>query len=177
MNFEEIVYLPFGNNVIVGPKIKKQLKFLKEIIPEEFKKKELYDLGCGDGKVTLKLKNIFCPKKIYGCDSNSSLIWRAKRKGIEARVLDLEREIPKGELAVFWGVLHHLKNQEKVLKRIKNNFQYVFLREPLIKKNRKSLFEVGNPFFETEIDKLLEKTLKNFKKYKYQDSIFIFWKR
>jgi len=176
MNFEKLAYLPLGNNVIIGPKIKKQLKFLKDIVPEEFKEKELYDLGCGDGKVTLKLKNIFCPRKLYGCDSNSNLVWRAKRKGIEAEALDLEKETPEGELAVFWGVLHHLKNQEKVLERIKNNFQYFFLREPLMK-NKKSLFELGNPFFEKDIDNLLKKTLKNFKKYKYQDSIFVFWER
>lgn len=177
MDIQGLFYLPFGNNFIVGSHIKKQLKFLNEIIPQEFKGKELYDLGCGDGKITLKFKKIFKPKKIYGCDVRSSLVWRAKKRGIEAKVFDLEKEVPKGELAVFWGVLHHLKNKEKVLKKVKDNFQYLFLKEPLIVKNKRTFLELGKPFFKKDIEIMLKNVFGEFQEYEYQNSILVFWKK
>ena len=171
MNLEKILYAPFGNNIIIGSHIEEQLKFLEEIVPSDFKGKEMYDFGCGDGKITKRLKDIFQAKKVLGFDVNPSLVKRAKKRGIRAEVLDLERwakegEDQKGELAVIWGVLHHLKNPKEVLKKIKNNFQYLFLREPLLGK-RKPLFELGSPFEKEKFKKDLDEILKNYKDYEY----------
>ncbi len=177
MKFHRLIYLPFGNNFIIGPSIKRQLNFLKDILPEEFKGKELYDLGCGDGKITLKFKEIFYPTKVYGCDDDPELVWRAKRRGIKAVVMDLNKEVPKGELAVFWGVLHHLKNQKAILEKIKENFKYLFLREPLLVKGKKSFMEIGKPFLKKEIYSLIDNIFEDFKKYEYENSIFIFWEK
>ena len=61
MGIERFAYCFFGNNVIIGPHIRKQLKFLREIIPPTFQRRQMDDLGCGDGKITLRLKEIFLP--------------------------------------------------------------------------------------------------------------------
>ena len=181
MNLEKILYAPFGNNIIIGSHIEEQLKFLKEIVPSDFKGKEMYDFGCGDGKITKRIKDIFQAKKVLGFDVNPSLVKRARKRGIRAEVLDLERwakegKDQKGELAVIWGVLHHLKNPKGVLEKIKNNFQYLFLREPLLGK-RKPLFELGSPFEKEKFKKDLDEILKNYKDYEYKGAIFVFWRK
>ena len=61
MKMERLAYLLFGNNIIIGPHIRKQLSFLKEIVPTTFLRRQMDDLGCGDGKVTVLLKDIFLP--------------------------------------------------------------------------------------------------------------------
>jgi len=44
--------------VVIDSHIKRQLEFLKEKAPPGFKYRQMDDLGCGDGKVTLLLKEI-----------------------------------------------------------------------------------------------------------------------
>lgn len=183
-NLEKLLYAPFGNNIIIGPHIKDQLNFLKEILPEEFKEREMYDLGCGDGKVTILLKEIFHPKKVFACDAENSLVKKAKKKGIEAKIVDLEKEIPEGELAVMWGVLHHLKNPKETLERIKNNFQFFFLREPLKKEGRGSelkisnILELGRPFHREEIKKMLDEVFgNNYQVFERSGAIMVLWEK
>ena len=91
---------------------------MKEIIPPTFQQRQMDDLGCGDGKITLRLKEIFLPKRVRGFDISPGLVRRARNIGIEADVQNLDEDIPTGELAVMWGVLHHLKDRECCLDRI-----------------------------------------------------------
>ena len=86
------------------------------------------DLGCGDGKTTILLKEVFSPRKLRGFDVNPFLVARAASKGIEAEVKNLDSGLPSGELAVMWGVLHHLKDRETCLKRIQKNYPMAFIR-------------------------------------------------
>lgn len=194
MDLEKLFYLPFGNNLIIGGDMKRKVEFSKSFIPESFKEKEVYDLGCGDGRVTLLLKEIFSPstskkkdnsKALRGCDSEESLVKRAKERGIKAEQVNLEEEMPEGDLAIMWGVLHHLKNQREVLERIANNFNYFFLREPLVPSSKlarlkpSNLFELGDPFQEKEIKKMLQETLSKkgtiLKMDTKYNSIFACW--
>jgi len=175
MALENLFYAFLGNNIIIGHHIKEQLRFLREILPEDFKEREIHDLGCGDGKVTIYLKEIFEAKHCYGFDVNERLVSLACKRGIEAKTLDLEKEVPRGELAVIWGVLHHLKSPRKVLKEIKNNYQRAFIREPL--KGGLTLLELGKPFEEEVIKRYLRESFENYKSYIYKNAIFIFWKK
>jgi hypothetical protein len=174
MRLERLAYFFFGNNLIIGPHIRKQLKFLKEIVPPAFQRRQMDDLGCGDGKVTLRLKEIFLPKRIRGFDVDPSLVRRARGKGIEAEVRNLDDDMPEGELAVMWGVLHHLKDREYCLNRIKENYPLVFIREPLRNSVIKGL-ELGQPLTREEIEHLAEKHLANAKAFYCGNSIFIFY--
>jgi len=175
MKIEQLLYFPFGNNLIIGRHIEDQLKFLSEVLPSDFKGKEMYDLGCGDGKITVFLKKFFESKLVFGCDASGGLVKRAKKRGVESKVVDLEKEVPVGELAVMWGVLHHLRNQEKVLEKIKNNFNYFFLREPLLKE--KSFFELGDPFKKEELEDKIKRVFGDYKIFEHKNAAFIFWKK
>lgn len=183
INLEKFIYAPFGNNIIIGSHIKDQLNFLKEILPEEFKGREMFDLGCGDGKVTILLTEIFQPKKVFGCDIEESLVRRARKRGVEAKVVNLEKEIPKGELAVVWGVLHHLKDPKKVLEGIKNNFQFFFMREPLKEQAASPRFkvsnilEMGDPFEKEKIKKILDDVFENYQSFEKNGAIMAMWKK
>ena len=163
-----------GYNLIIGSHIRKQLKFLKEIIPENFQHREMDDLGCGDGKVTLLLKEIFLPKKLHAFDINPALVRKARSKGIQADVKNLEEDIPKGELAVMWGVLHHLKDMAGCLERIKRNYNLIFIREP-IKICSVNWLETGHPLGKEEIESLFKEHLPDSQIFYCGNSILVFY--
>ena len=163
-----------GYNLIIGPHIRNQLKFLKEIIPQDFQHREVDDLGCGDGKVTLLLKDVFLPKKLRAFDINPGLVRRARDKGIQAEVKNLEEDIPTGELAVMWGVLHHLKDMGGYLERIKKNYNLIFIREP-IKTSSINWLETGHPLRKEDIESLFRGHLPDSQVFYCGNSVLIFY--
>jgi len=174
MKIERLAYFFLGNNVIIGSHIRKQVGFLKENTPPSFQHRQMDDLGCGDGKVTLLLKEIFLPKKLRGFDINPSLVRRARDKRIEAEVKNLEEDMPRGELAVMWGVLHHLKDREGCLKKVKENYDLIFVREP-IKTGGINWLELGHTLRKGEIEYLVKKHLARSKIFYYGNNILIFY--
>ena len=147
---------------------------LNEKIPDKFKHRELDDLGCGDGKITVLLKEIFEPSRLRGFDVHPGLIQRARSRGIEAEVANLDENLPTGDLAVMWGVLHHLKDRESCLRRISENYPLAFIREP-IKNKVINGFEMGQPLIKEEIEKLLKKYLPDSQTFYYGHCIFVFY--
>jgi hypothetical protein len=164
----------FGTNFYIGNQIKDQISVLGTRVPPEFLHRDLDDLGCGDGKITLRLKDIFQPGRLRGFDVNPGLVKRAIKKGIDARVMDLNTGIPAGELAVMWGVLHHLNDTETCLKRIRENYPMAFIREPLKNKVINGL-EMGKPLIKEEIEVLVNKYFINARTFYYGHCIFIFY--
>jgi SAM-dependent methyltransferase len=171
---EKLAHFFSGYNLVIGPHIRKQLKFVREIIPEGFKHREMDDLGCGDGKVTLLLKDIFLPEKLRAFDINPALVKRAQAKGIQAEVKNLEEEIPNGELAVMWGVLHHLNDMGACLEGIKENYNLIFIREPL-KTGNVNLMEMGHPLRQEDIETLFKEHLPDSQIFYCGNSILIFY--
>jgi 2-polyprenyl-3-methyl-5-hydroxy-6-metoxy-1,4-benzoquinol methylase len=147
---------------------------LKTKLPSVFKHREMDDLGCGDGKITLRLKEVFQPRKLRGFDVHPSLIRRARSVGIEAELQNLDESLPSGELAVMWGVLHHLNNREACLKMIKDNYSMVFIREPIKNKAIKG-FEMGQPLIKEEIEGLVQRYFPEAQTFYYGHCIFIFY--
>jgi len=86
----------------------------------------------------------------------------------------LDEDVPTGELAVMWGVLHHLKDREGCLKRIKKNYSLIFVREPLRNSIIKGL-ELGHPIMREEIERLVEKHLPDAQVFYHGNSIFTFY--
>jgi SAM-dependent methyltransferase len=173
MNRETLAYFLLGNNLIIGPHIKKQLRFLKENIPATFQHRQMDDLGCGDGKITLLLKDIFLPSRLRGFDVNPGLVRRAREKGIDAEAKNLDEAMPTGELAIMWGVLHHLKDFAGCLKRIRENYKLIFIREP-IKSGSISWLETGHPLRKEEIESLIEKHLAGSQVFYCGNAVLIF---
>ncbi len=171
---QTLIYSLFGTNFYIGSQIREQIKMLETRLPQAFRQRELDDLGCGDGKITLLLKDVFQPRKLRGFDVNPLLVKRAINKGIEAEIRNLDAGLPTGELAIMWGVLHHLKDRETCLKRIRNNYSMAFIREPIKNKVIKGL-EMGQPLVKEEIEELLQKYLPNAKTFYYGHCIFIFY--
>lgn len=46
-------------------------------------------------------------------------------------MLNLEEKVPTGEMAVCLGVLHHLNDKRKFLRRVYRNFRYAVFSEPI----------------------------------------------
>ncbi|MFH1087247.1 MAG: class I SAM-dependent methyltransferase [Chloroflexota bacterium] len=154
---ETLLYRLLGNNAIIGRHIKRQFGFLATRVPASFKHRNMDDLGCGDGKVTVLLNNVFLPCSVKGFDVNPLLVKRARQKGIAAEVRDLERHFPHGDLAVVWGVLHHIKDRERFVDRLKENYSMAFIREPV--KAGLPWLELGHPLSRGEVDSLIVKRL------------------
>ncbi|MFA5316450.1 MAG: methyltransferase domain-containing protein [Dehalococcoidales bacterium] len=174
MRLENLGYSFFGNNLVIGSHIRKQLSFLKEIVPAELQHREMDDLGCGDGKVTVLLEEIFRPTKLRGFDINPALVGRARSRGINAGVIDLDMDITSGELAVVWGVLHHLRNLETCLSRLTKNYPLIFIREP-VKTGFINGLELGHPLNLEEITRLASRYLPDAKIHYCYDSIMILY--
>jgi hypothetical protein len=171
---QSVIYTLFGTNLYINAQIRDQIRMLETRVPLAFRQRELDDLGCGDGKTTVLLKRVFQPQKLRGFDVNPFLVKRALSKGIEAEVKNLDAGLPSGELAVMWGVLHHLKDRETCIKRIKENYRMAFIREPIKNKDLKG-FEMGKPLVKEEIENMVQKYLSSAQTFYYGHCIFIFY--
>lgn len=66
------------------------LLLMKHLKHKNKKKISIFDVGCGLGGLTKRIKTLFPEAKIYACDVSSSAILKAKkRKGIEFFVYDI----------------------------------------------------------------------------------------
>ncbi len=133
-------------------------------------------MGCGDGRITKEMGQIFKAKKVRGFDVYPSLVKRACHNGVDACVMDLENGMPRGELAVMWGVLHHLKERETCIKRISENYSMVFIREP-IKTISLKVFEMGDPIEKEEFERLVNKYLPGAQILYYSFCVFVFYSK
>lgn len=173
---EKLAYLLFGNNLVVGLHIKKQLEFLREHIPPSFQHRKMDDLGCGDGKVTIRLKEIFLPESLRCFDVNPGLVRRSSKKGFCAEAIDLNKDFPSGELAVMWGSLHHLEDMAGCLDRLKQNYRMVFIREPL-KEGGVSWLELGHPASKEEMENMVAEHLPGARILFQDNAALIFYER
>jgi len=158
VNIANLLYAAYGNNIVIGRHIRRQLAHLREMLPASFLGRHMDDLGCGDGRVTVLLEEIFQPVKLRGCDVSPALVRMARTRGVDAEVLDLERDVPGGELAILWGVLHHLDDPHDCLRRVRDNYDMVCVREPLMGPSRICL-ELGSPLAEDDLAALLSDSL------------------
>ena len=148
--------------------------FIKSKIPNNFYGKSISDLGCGDGSNTVKLKEIFKAKNITGYDQHKALLQKAEANGIKIVKLNLNKQIPKGEMATFTFSLHHLKDKKKALLEVKNSFRYIFLCEPINDLYHR-LLDAGNPLSKTKWIKLFDEVLGTYKLHQYKNNLILFY--
>lgn len=171
MDIASLLYAPFGNNIVIGPHIRRQLEHLRDALPPSFLDRRMDDLGCGDGRVTVLLEDVFQPAGLRGFDISPALVRKARNRGVDAEVLDLECDMPGGELAVLWGVLHHLSDPRSCLRRVRDNYDLVCVREPLSGPSR-VCFELGSPLVEDELAALLSDSLPGAQILGCRDCLF-----
>ena len=174
MKLEKAAYYFWGNNVVIGSHIKRQIDFLSQVVPATFKHRQMDDLGCGDGKVTLMLKDVFLPTSLRGFDVNAGLVRRARSRGIAAEVKNLDDGTPSGELAVLWGVLHHLEDCGCCLENVWKNYSLIFIREPLKNGHLQGL-ELGHSLRRAEIATLVNEHLPGAQVHYQGNSALIFY--
>ena len=86
MKIERLTYFFLGNNVVIGSHVKRQLEFLKEKAPPDFKYRQMDDLGYGNRKITLLLKEIFLQTRLRDFDIHPHLVKQARNRVIKAEV-------------------------------------------------------------------------------------------
>jgi len=150
---EKLMY-SFGIN-ISGYNVKRELDYLHKNLPDMCKNRDVVDIGCGDGKISLKLIPILKPKSFLGIDLSKSLIKSAKKRGINAKVLNIENQEISGDLGIMWGVLHHLNNPIETLKKLKKSFNGLIIRESI---DEKRLFELGHKLNRDKLIEMLEES-------------------
>ncbi len=82
--------------------------------------KEILDFGCGNGQIT---ENLVGNNNIWGLDISPSLVEEAKTKGINAQVLDVDREklpFPSDsfDLVYAFDVFEHIFKLDDVLEEL-----------------------------------------------------------
>lgn len=150
---EKLMY-SFGIN-ISAYNVKRELDYLHKNLLDTYKNRDIVDIGCGNGKISLKLIPILKSKSFLGIDISRSLIKSAKRRGINANLLNIEDQEISGDLGIMWGVLHHLNNPIETLKKLKKNFNSLIIRESI---NEKRLFELGHKLNRDKLMKMLEES-------------------
>jgi SAM-dependent methyltransferase len=131
------------------------LRVLKEMLPDKFRKRHVTEFGCGDGRVSLEIRKIVDAKTYKAVDLYASLVYSAKKRGLDAEVHDATKNSLSGDVALFWGSLHHMENPADVLRNIKKNFKSIIITEAI---NYKGLFhftDIGQKFRRKEFLQLL----------------------
>lgn len=150
-------------------------KFIKSKNTKDFLYRKIWDLGCGDGENTIRLKQIFKPRELIACDRNKTMLARTKKKGFKVQKLDFNQELPKGEMAAFVYSLHHAYDKEKTLKKAVNNFEYLFICEPFL-----CFFHFINwghvPSRKKWIE-LFNKILKDYDLHQYKNNLIVFYRK
>lgn len=150
--------------------------FIATKIPKEFLRKNITDLGCGDGGNTLRVKKVFKAKTIVGYDHNDYLLEKAKKKGLRVKKFDFNGGLPRGELATFTFSLHHSPDMEITIRQAIKNFDYVFLCEPMLDLYHR-LFDSGTPLSKQGWISLFNKTLKRYGLYQYRNNLIMFYSK
>ena len=166
---------PLLGNLVANLHSKKYFDFIADKIPPEFLNRGISDLGCGDGFATEKIKLLFKARSIKGYEINKYLADKARKRGLKVEYLNLEKEVPKGEMAVVWGVIHHLTNQEEIVRKIRSNFRFAVFNEPI--KSLWAFLDGGEPLTDSAWKSLFSKTLSDCKFLKFNDNLFVFWKK
>lgn len=149
---------------------------IASVVPEKFMRRHVSDLGCGDGTNTQRIKEVFKAKSITGYELNEHLVKRAREKSLKIKKSDLDKKVPKGELATFVFALHHIKDKEKCLRKVKKNFDLVFLIEPTNDLYHR-LFDAGDPLSENEWKELFDKVFGKYSMHRYKSSVVVFYSK
>lgn len=150
--------------------------FIKSKTTPEFIGLEINDLGCGDGGNTIRIREVFKPKKLTAYDHNEFLLAKARDKGLDVKEFDMNGKLPKGEMATFTFSLHHALDPARTLAEAKKTYKYIFICEPCLDLYHK-LFDGGKPLPKEKWIKLFDNVLGKYKLYQFKNNLIVFFKR
>ena len=147
-----------------NPLLKKDIEQKVHLIKSYKKRGRLLEIGCGSGVLLNKLKDDF---DVFGIDISEYAIKKACEKidKEELKVLNIEKEDINGnfDVIIAFDVMEHLKNPDKVIKKIKK----------LLIKDGIFIFSVPNNYgifgrFMTNIFNFIDKThVSTFRREKW----------
>lgn len=151
--FLEKVFYCLGIN-FSGYNIDLEVEYLKKHVPNSYRKRNVIDIGGGDGEVSLKLMPVLKPTSFLLVDMYDAFVKAAKKRGLKAKKVDVEKQVLKGDLGILWGVVHHLDDPVAALAKLKKNFNNLLIRECV---DEGRIFEIGHKLTEEKIVAMLEK--------------------
>ena len=96
-------------------------KKLLEIVEENGER--LLDIGCGDGRLTVKFAKRISAKEVYGIDIDKTNISKARKRGIKAIYADANKILPFPskyfDVILCNQVVEHLINPDNLFKEIR----------------------------------------------------------
>lgn len=109
-------------------------------------------------------------------DLSQSLVFLARKRGLEARVMDVEKQLIAGDLGILWGVVHHFQNPVSTLGKLHKSFNSLLIRAPV---NSKRVCELGQKFDKKEFLEIvsssgIERNECRIVESKRTDSLIIF---
>lgn len=114
--------------------VEKKLKKVSEFIPPNSK---ILDIGCGEGKILDYLQT----PEYYGIDGDKNLIENLTKKGIKAKIINLNKQkLPfkseEFDFILMLDILEHLANPSELLEKSKK----------LLKKEGKLIITLPNDY-------------------------------
>ena len=96
------------------------LRKITDLIPKRGLKR-LLDIGCGDGRLTMILKDRLDIEEVYGVDKNEHAIERARKFGVKAFICDVDKDpLPFDceffDIVTMIRVIEHLINPDNAIK-------------------------------------------------------------
>lgn len=122
-NFHEIKHIDYdaywkARGFSLNEKLKEREVLISRTIPEGA---IVLDIGCGNSRLPLVLKEKGCKVKV--ADISSVVLAGFKKYGIESTVLDLnkvsETKLPKHDWIIMSEVLEHMTNPEEIVSTLK----------------------------------------------------------
>ena len=81
--------------------VPEEISVLQKSLPKDFIHRKVSDIGCGNGRISLRLKQALKARSYVGYDVSRGLVNSAVRRGLNAVVSDVEHKEISGDLAVL----------------------------------------------------------------------------
>ncbi len=121
---EQMIYSICGilNHNFHFQNVEKELEVLSQFLhSNKVKINSAFDVGCGNGHITEKLRKILGLNEIYGLDVNKRILEQAKCMGIKTIHGDMSsiNINEQYDLVISYGSLHHSENIENFIRSLK----------------------------------------------------------
>ena len=110
------------------------------------------DVGCGDGHVTAKLRDLLQLDSIHGFEINPRLVDKARRRGLQIVLADVLSMTVNGnfDVAVTYGAMHHFRDAEPFIAALRRlSRRYVLVVDSTVRTTLLHRF-TGAPWFPFE---------------------------
>ena len=118
--FDQVFYSLTGWNFHFQD-VRAELADLKAFLEDcRVRARDVVDVGCGDGAITVAIGALLAPAELLGVDLNRRLLEKAERRGVRTAcrdmvALSLERRF---DLVVSYGSLHHVEDTGRFVREL-----------------------------------------------------------